>query len=187
MNFYDLAMTPIENLYLKKIRQTIIPKANGSVLEIGVGTGANLNFYKQENITQLYGIEPSFTKETLEKTKDQMILIKGVAEDLPFEDQFFDTVVCTIALCSVDSLEKSLDEIHRVLKDKGAFFFVEHVLPENTPLKNILQKVNPSWHAKTHCNLAQATDKMLIKHKLMCNHTNKRNFKIFAYGRAIKL
>lgn len=187
MNFYDLAMTPIENLYLKRIRQTIIPKAHGRVLEIGVGTGANLDFYNQKQISQLYGIEPSFTKETQIKTKDKMILIKGVAEALPFEDQFFDTVVCTIALCSVDNIETSLDEIHRVLKDKGKFFFVEHVLPENTPLQNILKKINPTWQAKTHCNLVQETDKMLIKHKLLCNNTHKRNFKIFAYGRAIKL
>ena len=50
------------------------------------------------------------------------------AEHLPFEGDSFDTVVCTLTLCSIPDVVHALGEVHRVLKSGGQFLFLEHGL-----------------------------------------------------------
>ena len=58
-------------------------------------------------------------------------LLNDKAESISLPDASFDAVVCTLVLCSVKHLEKTLSEIHRVLRPQGKFFFIEHVAATN--------------------------------------------------------
>lgn len=186
MNFYDLTMSPLEFMFLKKMRKKIVSQAKGRVLEIGFGTGANTKLYQQNKIDSLSAIDVKYTHATLNKFKNKLTLIKAGAEDLPFSDNSFDTVVSTIALCSVDNLSQSIKEIRRVLKDDGRFLFVEHVLPENKHLANFFNKFNSSWSKHmSGCNINRKPIEELLKNGFNLEENNAKNLKVFRYGIAI--
>ncbi|MGF1495508.1 MAG: class I SAM-dependent methyltransferase, partial [Elainellaceae cyanobacterium] len=72
----------------------------------------------------------------------------GTAERLDAEDNSLDAVVSTLVLCSVDNLEGTLQEVRRVLKLGGKFYFVEHVAaPADTTLRRVQQWIRPFWQA----------------------------------------
>src|SRR5579862_3180551 len=112
-------------------RRQIVPKARGSVLEIGLGAGANLRFYNAENVTQVSGVEPSAELRAMARRAERTAtvpvhIIDAAGEALPFDAESFDTVVCTFTLCSVDDVGATLAEARRVLKRDGRFLFCEH-------------------------------------------------------------
>lgn len=186
MNFYDLAMSPLEFMFLKRLRKKVVSKAKGHVLEIGFGTGANTKFYQKNQIDSLSAIDIKYTDATLNKFKNELTLIEAGAEDLPFKDNTFDTVVSTIALCSVDSLSQSIKEIRRVLKDGGRYLFVEHVLPENKYLANFFNKFNQSWSKHMDgCNINRQPVEELLKNGFSLEENIAKNLKVFRYGIAI--
>lgn len=109
------------------------------VVEIGAGTGANLKYYPEG--TQLICVDnnrryESFVRNNADETNGRVTLKKfklGMAEDLSFiESDSIDAVVCTLVLCSVKDLSKSLSEIRRILKPGGKLFFLEHVLADKS-------------------------------------------------------
>ena len=186
MNFYDIGMSPIEFAFLNKMRKSIVPLARGNVLEIGFGTGANVHLYDRKKVSSLSAIDVKFTQETLKKFSDKVTLIEAGAEKIPFADNSFDAVVCTIALCSVENLEQSIQEIKRVLKDGGSYLFVEHVLPANKHLAKAFNKLNKTWHKHMGgCNINRQAVEALLDHGFTILNNNKKNFKIFTYGIAI--
>ena len=146
---YDPVMEPLEKIYLSKIRNKLIKGVKGKVLEIGIGTGANFEHYPS-NI-ELFGIEPS--KEMIEKAYAKITefpnpikLTQGVAEELPYPDQYFDTVISTLVLCSVHDLHASLREIARVLKPDGQVILFEHIRLDDPKWIGWVQDVlAPSW------------------------------------------
>lgn len=186
MNFYDLAMSPIEFMFLNKMRKNIITQANGNVLEIGFGTGANVEIYQSPKIKSLTAIDIKFSKATLNKFKDKVRLIEAGAEDIPFKDNSFDTIVSTIALCSVEDLDQSIKEIRRVLKNGGQYLFVEHVLPENKYIARVFHKLNKPWSQHMGgCNINRETVTKLLEHGFILKEKHMKNLKVFTYGTVI--
>jgi ubiquinone/menaquinone biosynthesis C-methylase UbiE len=111
-----------------------LSRLEGRVLEIGFGKGESLAYYPDS--CELYFLEKSDKKiQKAEKNSygrsKNIKFFKGEAENLPFEDNFFDAVVVSFVLCSVNSLEKTIEEIERVLKPGGKFILLEHVRSGN--------------------------------------------------------
>ncbi len=113
--------------------------ASGDVLELGCGTGANLEFYP-EVVKKLVLAEPSIhmrkklkMKISKSNTHANIEVLSDKAEHLSFSDESFDVVVCTLVLCTVKHLNKTLSEIYRVLKPEGKRLFIEHVAAVNNP------------------------------------------------------
>ncbi len=146
---YDPVMGPLEKVYIRPIRTQILKHAYGEVLEIGLGTGANFPFYPDD--VQVTGIEPSIdmlhkAKKKINNVKVPIKLHHGQAEDLPFEDESFDTVLATLVLCSVKDLQRSLEEMHRVLKKGGTIILFEHIRLDDPRWIGFVQDVmTPSW------------------------------------------
>lgn len=121
----------------------------GRVLEIGPGTGANLEYYPKD--ISLLGLEPNpfmqnYLKEKAEELHQDIEIITGAAENIPLDDESVDAVVSTLVLCSVHNLNDALAEIKRVLKPDGQFLFIEHVAaPEKTLLRSIQHWIEPFW------------------------------------------
>jgi len=140
-------------------RQRLIGRARGRVLEVGVGTGANLSYYPPN--CQLLGVEPS--KEMLSRARRKvsaivMPLELGSAEKLEFPDDSFDTVVATLVLCSVADPVKSLQEMRRVLRPGGKLLLLEHVAMPQPVMKAMQDVVTPLWkHAMGNCHLNRDT------------------------------
>ena len=132
-----------------KQREKIIPNAKGKVLEVGIGSGLNLSFYDPDKVTELVGIDPSLELwEKRQPIKDlgfHYEFIKGVAEDMPFGKDNFDTIVITYTLCSIPDFQSALESLRKVLKPNGKFLFCEH---GKAPDKNVLltqNAINPIW------------------------------------------
>jgi ubiquinone/menaquinone biosynthesis C-methylase UbiE len=143
---YDSMSRRVEDAGLRDMRHGLLAKAGGAVLEIGGGTGANLAHYDGQ-IESLVVTEPdpAMLRRLQRKAREQAPLAKilrAPAEDLPFEDATFDTVVSTLVLCGVDDQERSVREIHRVLKPGGNLLFLEHVRSDDPDLARFQDRMN---------------------------------------------
>lgn len=135
---------------IMKRRSLIVPHARGEVLELGVGGGLNLSFYDASRVTQVSGVDPSpglLTRaRDAAKTAGITFDIKaGIAEDLPFADNHFDTVVVTFTLCSVQDVSATLSEARRVLKPDGTLLFLEHGASPDAGVSKWQNRIEPIW------------------------------------------
>jgi ubiquinone/menaquinone biosynthesis C-methylase UbiE len=127
---YDASMRLTERLLLGNARAWAASQARGNVLEVGVGTGRNLPFYS--DAASLVGIDlsPAMLQLARQRARDLAVSIdlrEASAESLPFADNSFDCVVCTLTLCSVADDRRALSEMARVLRGGGRLILVEHV------------------------------------------------------------
>jgi SAM-dependent methyltransferase len=131
-------------------RAKVVPRAEGRVLELGVGMGLNLAYYDPEKVTGVIGVDPAaeLRAAALAAPRDPRLAVTiedGTAEALPFEDRSFDTVVCTFTLCSVCAPAQALAEARRVLKPQGRLLFCEHGLAPDAGLAKWQRRIEPVW------------------------------------------
>src|SRR5436190_10901792 len=143
---YNRMMASGEKAGLAEIRATLLAGASGDVLEIGAGTGLNLTHYAGE-VSTLTVTEPDASmlrrlKHVAGRTAPSTTILRAPAEDLPFEDATFDTVVSTLVLCGVDDQPRSVREIRRVLKPGGRLLFVEHVRSTDAAVARRQDRIN---------------------------------------------
>ncbi len=115
---------------MMKQRGITLAEAHGDVLEIGFGTGLNLDFYPQA-VEQLTILDPAklLPKKVEQRIKTARMPIEKSnldAEKLPFDANRFDCVVSTWTLCTIPDVATALAEAHRVLKPGGKLLFIEH-------------------------------------------------------------
>ena len=156
MSFYDRRVLPeligcaCRTRALTRQRARLIPLARGRVLELGIGAGANLRFYDPARVTVVHGADPSaeLRAKAAAAPRPQGLdleLEEGRAEDLPYADGSFDTVVSTFTLCSVDDLPAALREARRVLKTSGRLLFCEHGLAPDRKIARWQHRIEPVW------------------------------------------
>jgi len=158
--FYDRAFEATEEAGLREMRSELLKRARGRVLELGSGTGLNLELYPREGIDDLILTEPDphmakQLRKRIEEVCPGAKMIEAGAEDLPFEDDSFDTIVVTLVLCTVPDQRAALAEIKRVLKPDGQFLFMEHVRSPNPDLAKWQDRLEKPWRFLgdgCHCN-----------------------------------
>jgi len=143
---YDRLSRGSEEAGVRELRHTLIADATGRVLEIGAGTGANLPHYNG-SIESLVVTEPEaamlrrLQRAAREHAPNAQVL-RAPAEDIPFEDDSFDTVVSTLVLCGVDDQPRALREARRVLRPGGRLLFLEHVRADDPGLARFQDRMN---------------------------------------------
>jgi ubiquinone/menaquinone biosynthesis C-methylase UbiE len=144
--FYDLYDAPMDALGGRKRRRRVLGRARGSVLEVGVGTGRNLEHYPAA--VQLTGIDIS--KQMLDRARRRsrslgldVELRKGDVEHLALPDDAFDTVTATCVFCSVEHPVEGLREVVRVCKPDGQVLLLEHVRPRTRVLGWLFDRLSP--------------------------------------------
>jgi len=135
---------------IAKQRLKVVPRAEGRVLELGIGGGLNLAFYDRARVTSVTGVDPSqgLRDRALAAPRPEGLKVEvldGEAEQLGFESQSFDTVVCTFTLCSVHQPPAVLSEARRVLKPGGQFLFCEHGLAPDAKVARWQKRLEPIW------------------------------------------
>jgi len=153
---YDTVSKGSEAAGLREERRQLLATAEGATVEIGAGTGLNLEHYP-ETVTRLVLTEPDeHMRERLRRRAAALgrdvELSDAPAEHLPLEDAAFDTAVVTLVLCSVPSQETALAEIARVLKPNGRFLFLEHVRSDDPKVARWQDRIRPVYKSVAGCN-----------------------------------
>ena len=148
MGFYSQVILPqcldwaMSDPTLAQYRDDVLAEVTGNVLEIGFGTGLNLSHYPQ-HLEKLTTIDANPGMNRIAKKRIQNSFIKVDhqvlnGESLPMADGSFDSVVSTWTLCSIAKVDRAIQEIYRVLKPGGRFYFIEHGL-SNEPAIQVWQ------------------------------------------------
>src|SRR3712207_4441580 len=114
---YDRSLQAAEDAGMREKRIGLLAQASGRTLEIGSGTGLNVEHYP-DAATPLVMTEPeaAMARRLRERAGSRAEVVEAEADALPFEDASFDTVVSTLVLCTVPNPSQALAEIRRVLK-----------------------------------------------------------------------
>jgi len=154
-------MYPLEAVSLNRRRRERMRSVSGVVLEIGAGTGANLQHYNFSKIEQLHLSDLTLTNSVqmpVPANGTEIFYHEVDVQELPFGDATFDHVVFTLVFCSVPDPARGLAEVRRVLKPGGSLVFIEHVRPDTGLLRQAVDAVNPAWCSfNGACNLNRDT------------------------------
>ncbi len=118
---------------MEEIRRRVLPLAQGSVLEIGVGPGVNFTHYDPARVGKVYALEPNpgmlrRAEEQRRRTQLNIEFLDLPGERIPLRDSSVDTVVSTFTLCTIPGVVEAIQGVRRVLKPEGKFIFFEHGL-----------------------------------------------------------
>ena len=154
MGFYNDVILPrlcdlaMRNKQLQPYRERVISAAEGRVLEIGIGSGRNLPFYRSP-VTELLALEPSPQLTAMARNAPHpgapVNFIEASAEAIPLDDRSVDTVVTTWTLCSIPDAAMALTEMRRVLQPGGKLLFVEHGMAPDRNVRRWQDWLTPAW------------------------------------------
>lgn len=177
---YDWQMKGAERAGLSELRSGVVSGATGHVLEVGAGTGLNLPYYGAdvEHLT-LTEPDPSMFKR-LERAVGHYpgaaTVLRAPAEQLPFEDHSFDTVVCTLVLCGVDDQPQAVHEIRRVLRPGGQLLFLEHMRSADEGRARVQDRFNWLNRALVLCDCNRPTRQTITAEGLHIEHLTETQF-----------
>ena len=131
-------------------RKKVVPLAEGRVLEIGIGTGLNLEYYDPSRIEKVIGLDPSeeswkIAGERAQAVDFEVEFIGLPGEEIPLEANSVDTVLVTYALCTIPDTQKALEGMRRVLRPGGNLIFCEHGLAPDDDVRKWQSRINPIW------------------------------------------
>jgi ubiquinone/menaquinone biosynthesis C-methylase UbiE len=166
---YDRITAGTERAGLGAMRRELLSQASGRVLELGAGTGHNLDHYT-DAVTDLVMTEPD--PYMASRLRDRVAhgasaipaveVVEAPAEDLPFDDGSFDTVVATLVFCTVEDPPRALAEARRVLVEGGKLLYLEHVRSRRPGLARWQDWLERPWgFVGAGCHPNRATDQLL--------------------------
>ena len=155
MGFYRNVILPklcdlsMRNKRLRPYRERVIGAAEGRVLEIGAGSGLNLQLYRS-GAREVLALEPDrnllrMAERNATRAPRPVTFVEASAEHIPLEDRSFDTVVTTWTLCTIPDAAHALREARRVLKTTGRLLFVEHGLAPERNVQKWQNRLTPVW------------------------------------------
>lgn len=135
---------------LMKQREKVIPLARGRVLEIGIGSGLNLQYYNAESVEKCWGLDPDpamlrLAERAVRSVPFDVEFLAAPADNIPLEDDSVDTVIVTYALCTIPETEPALREMARVLDPGGQLIFCEHGAAPDAGVRRWQDVLNPAW------------------------------------------
>jgi ubiquinone/menaquinone biosynthesis C-methylase UbiE len=152
----------------QKKRAQVIPQASGRVLEIGIGSGLNFDFYDFNKVTEVVGVDPAVSSTTIAKSRasqynSKISFIETTAESINLESSTFDSVVIGYSLCTIPDPMKALAEAYRLLKPGGSLFFMEHGLAPEPNVQKWQHRISPIWKKIAGgCNLNRNIEEIIL-------------------------
>ena len=155
MGFYQDRILPhlvnwaMRNREFQPYRERVASAADGRVLEVGIGSGLNLQFYPQR-VRELLGLEPSerllrMARKAAEQSGLRVTLIDGSAAAIPLDRNSVNTVLTSWTLCTIPDALGALQEMRRVLRPDGQLLFVEHGLAPESRIRAWQNRITPIW------------------------------------------
>jgi len=151
---------------MQALRERYVSRATGRVLEIGIGSGLNLEHYS-DSVSAITGLDPAteltvMARQRAASASAPVDLLQVSGEEIPADDATYDTLVCTWTLCSIPNVYRALQEMHRVLKPGGSFYFVEHGLAPDSEVQGWQRRIEPLWKKiGGGCHLTRKADQLI--------------------------
>ena len=135
---------------ISRMRQLVVPLAQGRVLEVGIGTGLNMRHYDKSRVTHITGLDPALqmhplAKERIARAGLDVELVGLSAEKLPLPDASIDTVLMTYTLCTIADPHAALLEMRRVLAPHGKLLYCEHGRAPDASVQRWQTRLQPLW------------------------------------------
>ena len=152
----------------QKKRAQIVPKAYGRVLEIGIGSGLNFDFYDFDKVHEIVGVDPAVSSVAIARSRalnyqSKISFIETSAESISLESSSFDSVVIGYSLCTIPDPMQALAEVHRLLKPYGSIFFMEHGLAPEPNVQKWQKRIAPFWKKiGGGCNLDRNIEELIL-------------------------
>ena len=129
------------------LRQRVCDRLEGSVVEIGFGSGLNTPFYPAA-VTRVAAVEPAdlawkLAGKRLEATSVPVERAGLDGQALPFPDDSFDCALSTWTMCTIPDIGAALAELRRVLRPGGRLSFVEHGLAPDEKVRRWQHRLEP--------------------------------------------
>lgn len=140
---YDRQMAFLDRKVFGDSRRWVCHGAVGNVLEVGIGTGLNLDSYPADVSITGVDLSPEMLDHARRRAAASgrtVSLHVGDAHRLEFPDAAFDTVVCTFALCAIPDDRRAIAEMWRVLRPGGRLRLADHVVSTSAPVR-LLQRM----------------------------------------------
>jgi len=156
MSFYDKHILPrfincaCGTKPINYQRRKVVPQASGQILEIGIGTGLNLQHYDPQKVEKVIGLDPSVESWELARKNNPDIkfpleFVGLPSEEIPLDDNSIDTVLVTFSLCTIPDPVTALEGMRRVLKPGGQLIFAEHGRAPDANVRKWQDRINPYW------------------------------------------
>jgi phosphatidylethanolamine/phosphatidyl-N-methylethanolamine N-methyltransferase len=162
-DIYDRLEGRMEKRRFQHWRTMLWSRVRGPrVLEVGVGTGKNLPFYRQDWQMTAIDLSPRMLEQAKRRAEREQVAVDlrlGDVQALPFADARFDTVLATFVFCSVPDPVLGLREVARVLVPGGQLLLLEHVLSSNLFLRPLMHLANPLMVRMSGANINRETVK----------------------------
>lgn len=129
-------------------RKDLLSNVSGNVLEVGIGTGANLPFYPDDIHLTAIDFSSGMLKQARKKANALTLPYEITSKEMDvqkmnFPDNTFDFVVATCVYCSVPDPVRGLKEMARVCKPGGKILLLEHMRSDNEVIGKMMDLVNP--------------------------------------------
>jgi ubiquinone/menaquinone biosynthesis C-methylase UbiE len=133
---------------IREIRKRIIGQAEGVVLEIGAGSGANFVHYEPTRVSKLYALEPNagmirLAERQRVRTRLDMEYLDLPGERIPLEDRSVDSIVSTFTLGTIPDVLAALRGMRRVLRPGGRVIFFELGLSTDLRVRRWQERWDP--------------------------------------------
>lgn len=156
MGFYERRILPwvidaaCATKPILKQREKVVPRAEGRVLEVGMGSAINIPFYDPEKIEMVWGLEPSegMRQKAAPRIAAAPFPVEWLGlpgEEIPLDDDSADTVLLTYTLCTIPDFAVALAQMRRVLKPGGRLLFSEHGAAPDESVRRWQDRINPIW------------------------------------------
>lgn len=162
-------MQPLEISGFRGLRRYVLSDVGGDVLEVGAGSGLNAPHYPTSRISNLTVTDSNVDRPALARafarsrvSAQRITILDADLMTLPFPADTFDTIVCTLVLCSVPSVHRAALEMMRVLRPGGVVRFMEHIQSARPQVKPLFNAVTPAWRRLADgCHLNRDTPLLL--------------------------
>ncbi len=132
---------------LAKWRRRLVADLSGTLVEIGSGSGLNIE-HLPDSVERLLAVEPSDVARRLasRRVERSTVPVEHIGLDgasIPLGDASCDSALATFALCTIPDVETALAEVMRVLKPGGRFHVLEHGLSLDASVRRWQHRLEP--------------------------------------------
>jgi ubiquinone/menaquinone biosynthesis C-methylase UbiE len=135
---------------IMELRNHVVPRCTGIVLEVGAGSGINFELYDPGKVQKVYALEPSdgMRRKAQKNLSASPVPVEWLGlpgEQIPLADNSVDTVLLTYTLCTIPDYQTALRQMYRVLKPGGQLFFCEHGRAPDADVTKWQDRLTPTW------------------------------------------